>query len=105
MQKHATGLRSNADPLVCAVLFGPLQAVSYLLNHGILSAALCTFWSCRAPVLVMIPVCAGIRVLGQAGSIVVSSWALQENIFALIVNNLYSLLVGHALLPLLAITV
>ena len=68
-----------------------------MLNHGILSAALCTFWSRRAPVLLMIPLCAALRVLGQAGSIVVSSWALQENIFALIVNNLYSLLVRSAL--------
>lgn len=89
----AEGLGAT-DSLVCAVLFGPLQAVSYLLNHGILSAALCTFWSRQAPVLLMIPMCAALRVLGQAGSIVVSSWALQENIFALIVNNLYSLLVG-----------
>ena len=43
--------------------------------------------------LLLMPACAAVRVFGQAGSIVVTSWALRENLFALIVNNLYALLV------------
>ena len=76
------------------MLFGPLQATSYLLNHGLLSAALCSLWTLRVPVFLMMPACAAVRVVGQAGSIVVTSWALRENLFALVVNNLYALLVS-----------
>ena len=91
---------AGTDPgLPAAVLFGPLQATSYLLNHGLLSAALCTLWTLRAPVLLLMPACAAVRVIGQAGSIVVTSWALRENLFALVVNNLYALLVRELMSP------
>lgn len=79
--------------MCAAVLFGPLQATSYLLNHGLLAATLSSLWTLHAPVFLLMPACAAVRVLGQAGSLVVTSWALRENLFALIVNNLYALLV------------
>ncbi|KAK9823972.1 hypothetical protein WJX72_006715 [[Myrmecia] bisecta] len=74
------------------VLLGPVQAVSYLLTHGLTASVIGTLWCWHAPWVLSVPVGAAVRVLGTLGYLKVSGWTLNENLFALLLNNVYSLL-------------
>lgn len=76
-----------------AVLLGPLQALTFLLNHGLLAASLGAFWSVQAHWALSVPAAALVRVAGQLAYIALTSWTLNENLFALLMSNVYSLLV------------
>ena len=76
-----------------AVLLGPVQSATYLLNHGLMAGALGALLARRTPWAVGIPVAAGVRVAGQLGFLALSSWTLNENLVALLLSNVYSLLV------------
>lgn len=75
------------------MLLGPVQAATYLLNHGLMAGALGALLARRAPWTVGIPVAAAVRVAGQLGFLALSSWTLNENLVALLLSNVYSLLV------------
>ena len=79
-----------------AVLLGPLQCLTFLLNHGLLAASLGAFWSVQAHWALSVPAAALVRVGGQLAYIALTSWTLNENLFALLMSNVYSLLVRGA---------
>lgn len=78
-----------------AVLLGPIQSLSYLLNYGLVAAAMGSLWHKRVRWWLTVAICSGVRVAGQAGMLLVSSWAMNENLFVLVLHNLHSLLVRH----------
>ena len=84
---------------VAAVLLGPLQSCTFLLNQGLLAATLGAFWSAQAHWAISVPAAALVRVTGTLGYIVLSSWTMNENLFALLLSNVYALLVSALLCP------
>ena len=80
------------------MLLGPVQAATYLLNHGLMAGALGALLARRAPWSVGIPAAAAVRVAGQLGFLALSSWTLNENLVALLLSNVYSLLARAAAL-------
>ena len=83
-----------------AVLLGPLQSCTFLLNQGLLAATLGAFWSAQAHWAISVPAAALVRVTGTLAYIVLSSWTMNENLFALLLSNVYALLVSSTSLPL-----
>jgi hypothetical protein len=77
-----------------AVLLGPLRALNYLSQHGVLAATLGAVWSKRLGWGWGVAAGAAVRVTGTLASLAVSSWTLNENLFGLLLNNVYSLLVS-----------
>jgi hypothetical protein len=79
-----------------AVLLGPVQAATYLLNHGLLAGALGGLLAGRAPWALGVPAAAAVRVAGQLGFIALSGWTMNENLWALLLSNVFALLVRRA---------
>ena len=77
-----------------AVLLGPLQSLTFLLNQGLLAATLGSFWAGQAHWAVSVPAAALVRVGGTLAYIMLSSWTMNENLFALLMSNVYALLVS-----------
>jgi histidinol-phosphate/aromatic aminotransferase/cobyric acid decarboxylase-like protein len=75
---------------------GPVRAATYLLVYGLLSLAMGACWAVRLPWRVSVPACAVARVAGYAAYVALSSWAANENLLALMVENMHSLLVRAA---------
>lgn len=73
------------------VLLGPVRALSYLLAHGLYALSLGVMWSVRAPWVVSVPLGMMVRVAGALAYLCVASWALNENMLALLVANVTSL--------------
>jgi hypothetical protein len=86
-------LLSTSTLCPCAVLLGPLQSLTFLLNQGLLAATLGTFWAGQAHWAVSVPAAALVRVGGTLAYITLSSWTMNENLFALLMSNVYALLV------------
>ncbi|CAK0783478.1 hypothetical protein CVIRNUC_006677 [Coccomyxa viridis] len=82
----------TATCFLLLVLLGPLQCLTFLLNHGLLAASLGAFWSVQAHWALSVPAAALVRVGGQLTYIALTSWTLNENLFALLMSNVYSLL-------------
>lgn len=78
--------------ILLLVLLGPIQSLSYLLNYGLVAAAMGSLWHKRVRWWLTVAICSGVRVAGQAGMLLVSSWAMNENLFVLVLHNLHSLL-------------
>jgi hypothetical protein len=76
-----------------AVLLGPLRAVSYLLIHGLLAATLATLWRSKANLWLCVAVGAVVRMAGQLLYLVLSSVTMNENLFAIMMSNVYAMLV------------
>lgn len=77
------------------MLLGPLQSCTFLLNQGLLAATLGAFWSAQAHWAISVPAAALVRVTGTLAYIVLSSWTMNENLFALLLSNVYALLVSN----------
>lgn len=75
-----------------AVLTGPVRALTFLLIYGLLSLALGACWAWRLPWWLSIPAGALVRIAGYATYVLLSSWALGENLGALMVANAHALL-------------
>ena len=84
----------SVQSCAAAVLLGPLQSCTFLLNQGLLAATLGAFWSAQANWVVSVPVAALVRVAGTLAYIMLSSWTMNENLFALLMSNVYALLVS-----------
>jgi len=80
--------------LLPAVLLGPLQAISYLLQHGVMSWALGTAWYLRWTWLVSILWASIVRMLGTICFLAFSSWTVNENLYRLFVTQIHGLLVS-----------
>ena len=76
------------------MLLGPLQSCTFLLNQGLLAATLGAFWSAQVHWAISVPAAALVMVTGTLAYIVLSSWTMNENLFALLLSNVYALLVS-----------
>ena len=75
--------------------------MTYFLTYGLTAAVMSATWVWRVPWVLSIPICAAVRVLGMLGYLVISSWTLRENMFALLMANVFSLLVSATDMPLI----
>lgn len=91
MEAHKKGC------LVLAVLLGPVRAVSYFFMHGLLAVFLGALWHWKAHWSISLATGTIIRLIGTLGYFVVTSWTLNEDLFSLLLANVYSLLVTCAL--------
>ncbi|KAG2491949.1 hypothetical protein HYH03_009681 [Edaphochlamys debaryana] len=82
----------GATCFLLVVLLGPLRALTYLLMHGLLAATLGTLWKLQAGFWVGVLVGALVRMFGQLAYLVLSSVTMNENMFALLLSNVYSML-------------
>eukprot|EP00775_Hariotina_reticulata_P001317 gene1317-1661_t len=81
-----------ATAFLLLVLLGPLRAITYVLMHGMLAAALGTMWVWQLPWSGSILIGAAIRMAGQLGYLILSSLTMNENIFAVMLANVHNLL-------------
>jgi hypothetical protein len=81
-------------PFSAAVLLGPLRAITYVLMHGMLAAALGSMWVWQWPWGLSIISGAVLRMAGQLGYLVLSSLTMNENLFAVMLANVHNLLVS-----------
>lgn len=77
-----------------AVLLGPLRAVSYLLIHGLLAASLGHMWVAQTNFWLSAAMGGLVRMAGQFAYLILSSLTMGENIFAIMMSNVYAMLVG-----------
>lgn len=84
-----------------AVLLGPLRAITYVLMHGTLAAALGSMWVWSWSWSASILAGAVLRMGGQLGYLVLSSVTMNENLFAVMLANVHNLLVSgtYMLIP------
>lgn len=73
---------------------GPLQAVSYLLQHGCTAWALGTGWHYKLPWWLSIVSASVVRMLGTIGFLAFTSWALNENVYRILVTQIHALVVS-----------
>ena len=83
--------------LTTAVLLGPIRAITYFFMHGLLAVSLGTLWHWRAHWGITLVTGSITRLLGTLGYFFVTSWTLNEDLFSLLLANVYSLLVSHPL--------
>lgn len=76
--------------MLLLILSGPLKAASYLLMHGFVGLAMGTLWRLEINWFLSIVICTLARSIGALGFVVLSSWLLRENIFALIMINAHA---------------
>lgn len=82
----------TATCFLLLLLLGPIRAVSYVLMHGLLAVCLGALWCWRAHWRVTLLTGSLIRLLGIIGYLVVTSWTLNEDLFSLLLANVYSFL-------------
>lgn len=75
-----------------AVLLGPIRALSYLFAHGLEAATLGALWRWRVHWGASMAAGILVRVASQLGGLLISSWAVNENLFALLLESTTSLL-------------
>ncbi|WIA23483.1 hypothetical protein OEZ85_000228 [Tetradesmus obliquus] len=81
-----------ATAFLLLVLLGPLRAITYVLMHGMLAAALGSMWVWQWPWSISIIAGAVLRMAGQLGYLVLSSLTMNENLFAVMLANVHNLL-------------
>ena len=84
---------------VPAVLLGPLRALDYFFSHGLLAVVLGATWHLKSHWSVSLVAGAITRLVGLLGYFYITAWMLKEDLFSLLLNNVYSLLV-HCILQL-----
>ncbi|EFJ47259.1 hypothetical protein VOLCADRAFT_81593 [Volvox carteri f. nagariensis] len=82
----------TATCFLLVVLLGPLRAMSYLFLHGLLAATLGSLWSSRVGFWPGVVAGALVRMCGQLSYLVMSSVTMNENMFALLLSNVYNML-------------
>ncbi len=75
------------------MLLGPIRAVTYIFMHGLPAVCLGALWHWRAHWGITLVTGSIIRLLGTLGYLGVTSWTLNEDLFSLLLANVYSLLV------------
>lgn len=82
----------TATCFLLLLLLGPVRAVTYLFMHGMVAVCLGAMWHWRAYWGVSLVFGSIIRLLGTLGYLAVTSWILNEDLFALLLANVYSLM-------------
>lgn len=77
------------------MLLGPIRAMSYTLLHGLLAATMGTTWKWKWNFWLSIVVCGVMRMLGQLAYLLMSSFTMNENLFALLLSNVFTMLVSR----------
>mmetsp|Transcript_32456 Transcript_32456/g.91973 ORF Transcript_32456/g.91973 Transcript_32456/m.91973 type:complete len:324 (+) Transcript_32456:121-1092(+) len=75
-----------------SVLLGPVRMLTYLFMHGMTAGTMAWMWSKQVPWVLGIGVGVLVRTGGLLAYIGISSWAMNENLVRLLLNNIYSLL-------------
>jgi hypothetical protein len=75
------------------VLLGPLRALSYALVHGVVAATLGTCWRLKANFWLAVLAGGVMRVVGQLGYLALASLTMNDNVWGIMVSNVYNLLV------------
>lgn len=70
--------------------------MSYVLMHGGLAATMGSLWHAKTNWWLSVLVLAVVRMGGQMSYLIMSSVTMNENLFALMLTNVYSMLVGGA---------
>ncbi|KAL0033970.1 hypothetical protein WJX79_000296 [Trebouxia sp. C0005] len=82
----------TATCFLLLLLLGPIRAVTYFFMHGLLAVSLGALWHWRAHWGITLVTGAITRLLGTLGYLIVTSWTLNEDLFSLLLANVYSLL-------------
>ncbi|KAL0039685.1 hypothetical protein WJX77_005104 [Trebouxia sp. C0004] len=82
----------TATCFLLLLLLGPIRAVTYFFMHGLLAVTLGALWHWRAHWGITLVAGTITRLLGTLGYFVVTSWTLNEDLFSLLLANVYSLL-------------
>ena len=82
------------------MLLGPLRALDYFFSHGLLAVVLGAIWHWKSHWSISLVVGAVTRLVGLLGYFYITAWMLKEDLFSLLLNNVYSLLVRYASQPL-----
>lgn len=77
------------------MLLGPLRALDYFFSHGLLAVVLGAFWHLKSHWSISLLVGAVTRLIGLLGYFYITAWMLKEDLFSLLLNNVYSLLVRY----------
>lgn len=77
------------------MLLGPLRALDYFFSHGLLAVVLGAIWHLKSHWSVSLVVGAVTRLVGLLGYFYITAWMLKEDLFSLLLNNVYSLLVDY----------
>lgn len=78
--------------LLLFILMGPFKAVTYFCLYGLMGVVLGSCWSAKLPWTISIPLGAASRIVGYFAYVCAASWATNENLWALLAVNTYSLL-------------
>lgn len=79
-----------ATTMLLLVLSGPVKASTYLLKHGLVGFTMGSLWRSRANWTLSVLFCAIVRALGSVGYVLITSFLIRENIFALITINIHA---------------
>ncbi|XP_061990082.1 uncharacterized protein LOC133708626 isoform X1 [Rosa rugosa] len=79
-----------ATTMLLLVLSGPVKALTYLLKHGLVGFTMGSLWRSGANWTISVFLCAIVRALGSVGYVLITSFLIRENIFALITINIHA---------------
>ncbi|KAG6712699.1 hypothetical protein I3842_05G115300 [Carya illinoinensis] len=79
-----------ATAMLLLVLSGPVKALTYLLKHGIVGLTMGSLWRLGANWSLSIVLCTIVRAVGAVGYVLITSFLIRENIFALITINIHA---------------
>ncbi|KAL0045230.1 hypothetical protein WJX82_001245 [Trebouxia sp. C0006] len=82
----------TATCFLLLLLLGPIRAITYFFMHGLLALSLGALWHWRAHWGITLVTGSITRLLGTLGYFLVTSWTLNEDLFSLLLSNVYSLL-------------
>ena len=94
-QRHSPGAAWRTlwtTATLLGVLFGPLKSLNYILVHGLFGTVMASSFQRGLHWSASVPLSALSRGLGILGSLAVSSFLVNENLFTLLVYNVEALL-------------
>jgi len=98
-QRHSPGAAWRTlwtTATLLGVLFGPLKSLNYILVHGLFGTVMASSFQRGLHWSASVPLSALSRGLGILGSLAVSSFLVNENLFTLLVYNVEALLANAA---------
>ncbi|CAM8979908.1 unnamed protein product [Rhodiola kirilowii] len=79
-----------ATGMLLLVLAGPVKALTYLLMHGFVGFTMGSLWRLGTNWTLSIFITTLVRAIGACGYVLVTSFLIRENIFALITINIHA---------------
>eukprot|EP00210_Caulerpa_lentillifera_P008796 g8392.t1 len=77
------------------VIMGPTRALAYVVLFGPVGLGLGHLWHARWPWWFTVPICSAATVVSLFGFLFLLSYLIQENVFKLVIFNVYSVIVSH----------